>query len=41
MFKTLEDAKAFCEERQIRMVDFMMVDLDGRWRHLSLSLIHI
>ena len=36
MFKTLEQAKKFCEENAIKMVDFMMTDLDGRWRHLTI-----
>ena len=24
--------KKLCQENQIRMIDFKMVDLDGRWR---------
>ncbi|MCL1798325.1 MAG: type I glutamate--ammonia ligase [Eggerthellaceae bacterium] len=36
MFDTLEQAKRFCDENDIKMVDFMMVDLDGRWRHLTI-----
>lgn len=36
MFKSLEEAKRFIEEKNIRMVDFMMVDLNGRWRHLTI-----
>lgn len=35
MFETLEEAKVFCKRKNIRMVDFMMIDLDGRWRHLT------
>ena len=36
MFNNLEQAKQFCEENDIKIIDFMMVDLDGRWRHLSI-----
>ncbi len=36
MFNTLEQAKKFCDDNEIKMVDFMMVDLDGRWRHLTM-----
>ncbi len=36
MFKTLEETHAFCTKEGIRMVDFMMIDLDGRWRHLTM-----
>lgn len=36
MFDNLQQAKKFCEEKQIKMVDFMMIDLDGRWRHLTM-----
>ena len=36
MFKSLEDAKKFIEEEDIKMVDFMMIDLNGRWRHLTI-----
>ena len=36
MFKNLGQAKKFCEEKGIQMVDFMMIDIDGRWRHLTI-----
>lgn len=36
MFDSLKQAKQFCAENEIKMVDFMMVDLDGRWRHLTM-----
>ena len=26
------DIKKVCEENNIRMIDFKMTDLDGRWR---------
>ena len=28
--------KKLCEEKQIRMIDFKMADIDGRWRHITI-----
>lgn len=36
MFKELSQARNFCGENGIKMVDFMMIDLNGRWRHLTI-----
>lgn len=36
MFKTFMEAKRFIEDNKIHMVDFMMIDIDGRWRHLTI-----
>ncbi len=36
MFQDLKQAKAFCAKNGIKMVDFMMIDLNGRWRHLTI-----
>ena len=36
MFKNLLQAKKFCLENKIKMVDIMMIDLNGRWRHLTI-----
>ncbi len=36
MFKTLDEVKKYCKEQNIQMVDFKMIDLFGRWRHLSI-----
>ncbi|MDL2236688.1 type I glutamate--ammonia ligase [Christensenellaceae bacterium OttesenSCG-928-K19] len=36
MFKTLSEAKEYCKKNEIMMVDFMMIDLNGRWRHLTM-----
>ncbi len=36
MFKTIEEAQAFCKEKGLKMVDFKMIDLTGRWRHLTI-----
>ena len=29
MFKTFEEAKKYIEENDVKMVDFMMIDLNG------------
>lgn len=36
MFQTFDQAKAYCEENGIQMIDFKMIDLDGRWRHITI-----
>lgn len=36
MFNTFEEAKRYIEENDVGMVDFMMIDLNGRWRHLTI-----
>ncbi len=36
MFQNLHQANTFCGENGIKMVDFMMIDLNGRWRHLTI-----
>ena len=36
MFKNFEELKYFCKEHEIKMIDFKMVDLFGRWRHLTI-----
>ena len=36
MFKSYEEVMDFCRERSIEMIDFKMIDLVGRWRHLSI-----
>lgn len=36
MFSNLEQVNQFCNENDIKMVDFMMIDLNGRWRHLTM-----
>ena len=36
MKKTLEDIQALILEKGIRIVDFKLTDIDGRWRHLSI-----
>jgi len=36
VFKSYEEVVSFCRERSIEMIDFKMIDLLGRWRHLSI-----
>lgn len=36
MFKSLGEAKEFCDLRGIKIVDFKITDLAGRWHHLSI-----
>jgi glutamine synthetase len=36
MFKDINEFKKYCEANEIKMVDFKMIDLVGRWRHLTM-----
>lgn len=36
MFQNYEEVIRFCEDQDIKMIDFKMIDLLGRWRHLSI-----
>lgn len=36
MFKNLNELKKFSKENAIKMIDFKMIDLFGRWRHLTI-----
>lgn len=36
MLKNIKDVLAFCEENEVKMIDFKMVDIDGRWRHITI-----
>jgi len=38
MFDNLKDLKEYCAKHEIKMVDFMMIDINGRWRHLAMPL---
>lgn len=38
MFNNLEQVKQFTKDNEIKMVDFMMIDIDGRWRHLTMPI---
>ena len=36
MFNSVAEVQEFIKEYDVKMVDFKMVDLEGRWRHLSI-----
>ncbi len=36
MFKNVSEVISFCEKEGIRIIDFKVVDLSGRWHHLSI-----
>lgn len=36
MFSNYEEVMQFCKEQAIQMIDFKMIDLLGRWRHLGI-----
>ena len=36
MFKTIDETLDYCRGNGIKMIDFMMLDLDGRWKHLTI-----
>jgi glutamine synthetase len=38
VFNTYEEFMSYCKENHIQMIDFKMIDLYGRWRHLSIPL---
>jgi len=36
MFKNCEELQHYCQQNEIKMIDFKMIDLLGRWRHLTI-----
>lgn len=36
VFSNYEELKNYCQENGIKMIDFKMIDLLGRWRHLTI-----
>ena len=36
MFNSVAEVQKFIKENDVKMIDFKMVDLEGRWRHLSI-----
>lgn len=38
MFKNYEEVMDFCRAKEIKMIDFKVIDLTGRWRHLSIPI---
>lgn len=37
MFKNLADVKIFCKDNGIQLIDFKVIDLAGRWHHLTIT----
>lgn len=36
MFKSVEEVRAYCQENDVKIIDFKVADLSGRWHHLSI-----
>ncbi len=36
MFSTVKEVLKYCEENKIKMIDFKMIDIAGRWRHITI-----
>lgn len=36
MFKTIDEVKGFIQKEQIKIIDFKIIDMIGRWHHLSI-----
>ncbi len=36
MIKTIQEALTFIKDNHIEMIDFKLIDLDGRWRHITI-----
>jgi len=37
MFKNLNEVKKYCEKNEIKLIDFKIIDLAGRWHHLTIT----
>lgn len=37
MFKNLKEIKKYCSDNEIRLIDFKVIDLAGRWHHLTIT----
>lgn len=37
MFKTVKEVKEFCVEECVEFIDFKVIDLAGRWHHLTIT----
>lgn len=37
MFKHLAEVKSFCKDKGIKLIDFKVIDLAGRWHHLTIT----
>ncbi|HOO44339.1 MAG TPA: glutamine synthetase, partial [Bacillota bacterium] len=40
MIKTFDEALTFIKANHIEMIDFKLIDLDGRWRHLTIPAVN-
>jgi glutamine synthetase len=38
VFKTLDEAKAFITQNNVQMLDLMTIDINGRWRHVTMPI---
>lgn len=36
MISTIKDVRDYCKENAISMIDFKMIDINGRWRHITI-----
>lgn len=36
MFDNIQELKAYCQEKNIQFIDFKVIDLAGRWHHLTI-----
>lgn len=37
MFKNLQEVNAYCKKFDIKLIDFKIIDLAGRWHHLTIT----
>lgn len=37
MFKNLKELKDYCKKNEIQLIDFKVIDLAGRWHHLTIT----
>lgn len=38
MFKSIQEVKEYCQDKNVQLIDFKIVDLAGRWHHLTIPL---
>ncbi len=36
MFKSVKEVQKYCADNDVKMIDFKMVDINGRWRHITI-----
>ena len=37
MFKTVDSVRDYCKDQNIAFIDFKVIDLSGRWHHLTIT----